>query len=196
MTMLTGFTQPARRVVVRAGVLAIDAGRDVLGTGHLLAALAEVDSTCLPLEALDLTPFAVLAEVEERGETDRRQPDGELLADLGIDLDEVRRRAFDATSLRSDDPVLWRLRRSRALPLRLTLTGPLGILRLNGQSRKVIEVAATTAHRRGDRTHIGCEDLLWGLLADSSNESVRILHRLGVDLRRFWTDLERWHAAA
>jgi hypothetical protein len=40
------------------------------------------------------------------------------------------------------------------------------------------------------------EDLLWGLLADGSNASVRILHRLEVDLRRLWSDLRHWQRAA
>lgn len=35
-----------------------------------------------------------------------------------------------------------------------------------------------------------------GLLADGSNESVRILRRLDVDVHRLWADLLSWHAAA
>ena len=43
---------------------------------------------------------------------------------------------------------------------------------------------------------VSSEDLLVGLLADGSNESVRVLCRLRVDLRQVWSDLRRWHMAA
>lgn len=38
--------------------------------------------------------------------------------------------------------------------------------------------------------------LLWGLLADGASESVAILRRGNVDIRRLWTDLRRWHRSA
>jgi hypothetical protein len=66
---------------------------------------------------------------------------------------------------------------------------------LDESGRKVIEVAQW-ASRRGRRTLVDREDLLWGLLADASSESVRILRRCNVDLCRLWTDLQRWHRAA
>ena len=37
------------------------------------------------------------------------------------------------------------------------------------------------------------EDLLLGLLADGSSESVRILRRGGADIGRLGADLRRWH---
>jgi hypothetical protein len=55
---------------------------------------------------------------------------------------------------------------------------------------------ARWASRRGHRTQIAREDLLWGLLADASSESVRILRRCQVDLGRLWADLRRWHQSA
>lgn len=63
---------------------------------------------------------------------------------------------------------------------------------LDESGRKVIEVAQW-ASRRGRRTLVDREDLLWGLLADASSESVRILRRCQVDLGRLWADLRRWH---
>jgi hypothetical protein len=114
---------------------------------------------------------------------------------LGIDLDEVRRRVLGATSARLDDPARWRLRRSRVRPLRVTLTGPAAEITLDEAGRKAIEVARW-ASRRGHRTQIAREDLLWGLLADASSESVRILRRCQVDITRLWTDLRRWHQPA
>ena len=43
---------------------------------------------------------------------------------------------------------------------------------------------------------VTCEDLLWGLLADASSESVRILRHYRVDTGRLWADLRRWHQSA
>lgn len=191
--MLARFTPKARRTVIHAGMLATDVGRDALGTDVLLMALAESQPLGGPLGNLGITAAAVRAEIE--GARQSRRQDRELLATLGIDLDEVRRRAVAATSIRPDDPALWRLHRSRARPLRLTLTGPATRIALDADGRKAIEVAQW-ASRRGHRTQVTREDLLWGLLADASSESVTILHRNNVDLRRLWTDLQRWHQAA
>lgn len=186
--MFATFSPPAREAVVRAALLASDAGRGVLGTDFLLLGLAEVGGLELALEPLGVTAAAVRAEISSR------LGDRELLAAIGIDLDEVRRRAASATSTRLDDPGLWRMSRSRLQPLRVELLGPAHRLPLSGRGRKVIEVAMHYARRRHAR--VAGEDLLIGLLADGSNESVRILHRLGIDGRRLWSDLRPWHTAA
>ena len=60
-------------------------------------------------------------------------------------------RVLDATSAHRDDPSLWRLRRSRVRPLRVTLTGPAAEIVLDQSGRKAIEVAQW-ASRRGCRT--------------------------------------------
>ena len=80
-------------------------------------------------------------------------------------------------------------------PLRVTLSGQAAEIVLDESGRKAIEVAQW-ASRRGRRALIDREDLLWGLLADASSESVRILHRANVDLRDLWTGLQRWHRSA
>jgi hypothetical protein len=195
--MLERFTPSARRTVVRSGLLAMDAGRRVLGTDWLLLGLTETDGLDPALESFSVTPDAVRAEMDRRRGEPARRPDRELLAAIGIDLDEVRRRASRTTSTRVDDPELWLLRRSRARPLRLVLSGPPGALALDGPSRKVTEVALWARRRDHSRRPLAtAEDLLWGLLADGANESVRILHGLGVDLRRLWSDLRRCYQAA
>ena len=191
MTMLTTFAPTARQAVIRAGLLATEGGMSRLSDGYLLLALAESQPLTQPVD-LGVTADMVRAQLKAQA---RRRHDRELLATLGIDLDEVRRRALDATSARLDDPAGWRLRRSRVRPLRVTLTGPAAEITLNEGGRKAIEVARW-ASRRGHRTQITREDLLWGLLADASSESVRILRRGRVDLGRLWAGLRRWHQSA
>jgi hypothetical protein len=189
--MLTTFAPPARQAVIRAGLLASESGTSRLSDGYLLLALAESQPLTSPVD-LGVTAATVRAQLRTQA---RRRPDRDLLATLGIDLDEVRRRVLEATAVRLDDPALWRLRRSRVRPLRVTLTGPAAEITLNEGGRKAIEVARW-ASRRVHRTQIAREDLLWGLLADASSESVRILRRCQVDLGRLWADLRRWHQSA
>ncbi|MFI6816573.1 Clp protease N-terminal domain-containing protein [Nonomuraea sp. NPDC050328] len=160
--MLDRFTPEARRAFVRAGILAHDArpegGR--FGTDALLLALAEQRPFAGPVAAFTLTPDAVPLAAT---------PGRDLLATLGIDLDEVRRRTRHGV----DDPARWHLDR---LLLRLTLRGPLGDLPLTLHLRKVVEVAAW---KPGPITG---ERLLWGLLADARNGAARTLRTAGVDL--------------
>ena len=183
--MLTGFAPSASQTVIRAGMLAGEYGQRRLGDGFLLLALAEGEPLARPVQ-LGVTAAGIRAAIEARAP---RRRDRELLATFGIDLDEVRRRAVVAT--RSDDPGRWRLRRSPVCPLRLTLSGPAPQIVLDESGRKVIEVARWVS-RRGHRTLAEREDLLWGLLADHHNESVRILSRGGTDIRRLGADLRRW----
>jgi hypothetical protein len=184
--MLAAFSLSARLAVVRAGMTAADCGQHRLSDGFLLLALAEGEPLARPVE-LGVTASGIRAAIEARAP---RRRDRELLATFGIDLDEVRRRAVVAT--RSDDPARWRLRRSPVRPLRVTLSGPSGAIVLNEGGRKAIEVARW-ASRRGHRPLVEREDLLWGVLADGSSESVRILRRGGADIGRLGADLRRWH---
>jgi hypothetical protein len=157
------FTEDARKAVVRAGILALDAGRPALEADLMVLGLAEV-------RPFTLTSFTASAsDVRERVDVgDARS----LLATLGIDLDLVHRR----TRAGADAPDAWRLRRSRLRPLRVTLYGPLGQIPLAMHARKVIEVAQW---RPGPITG---EHLIWGLLADCSNGAAGILRDSGVDL--------------
>ena len=120
MTTLTRFAPAARWTVTRAGMLVSDGGQGVLSTEHFLLALAEGQPLSTPV---DLGVSAAMVRAKFGARAPLRQ-DCELLATLGIDLDEVRWRVFGATSMRLDDPSLWRLRRYRVRPLRMTLTGP------------------------------------------------------------------------
>lgn len=112
MTNLARFAPPARRTVIRAGMLASDYRRDRLSTEFFLLALAEDHPLSKPVD-LGITAAMIRAEIEARTPVPR---DRDLLATLGIDLEEVRRRVHDATSTLLDDPSLWRLRRSPRAP--------------------------------------------------------------------------------
>ncbi|WP_440066312.1 hypothetical protein [Streptosporangium sp. OZ121] len=187
--MFARFTPEARRTTVRAGLLSLDHGRTTLGEDMLLLALAEswpvtgfsatpqaVAPGVAGVEAV--TPEAVGAEIRNREAARGRAGDRELLAAIGVDLDEIRRRL----PARRTDPLAWRLTRSRLRPLNVTLSGPAGDLLLTAGARKVVEVALHTSGT-GTGSEVTDEDLLKGLLADSSNASVSILRGLGVDLR-------------
>jgi ClpA/ClpB-like protein len=186
---LAAFSPQAREVIIRAGMTAADCGQGRLGDGFLLLALAEGEPLARPVE-LGVAASRIRAAIEARSP---RRRDRELLATLGIDLDEVRRRAVAATGV--DDPARWRLRRSPVWPPRVTLSGPATEIVLDEGGRKVIEVARW-ASRRGHRALAEREDLLWGLLADGRSESVQILRRVGADLSRLGADLRRWHRFA
>ncbi len=192
MSLDDRFSPQARRTLVHAGLGALRAGHVRLDTDFLLLGLTEVTGAAPPLERRGVDSATIRAEIERRTGAGRRPGDRELLATLGIDLDEVRRRAYGATTVPHDDPELWRLRRAAVRPLRVSLVGPCGRLRLTGRGRKVVEVTSWAAGRGAP---VGGEHLLWGLLADGSNESVRILRRLGVDLAGVWADIHRRTAA-
>lgn len=178
MTMLDRFAPGARRTIVRAGMLAAEAGRGTLSDAHLLAALAE--HRPIGAESADIRRAIGAAPGRDR----------ELLAALGIDLDEVRRRVQESTATAPDDPALWTLRRAPLRPLRVTLSGPGAGIVLDESGRKAVEVALWSA-RRAHRARAGRDDLLCGLLADGAGEAVRVLRSLGVDLRGLRADLRR-----
>ncbi|MEU8383565.1 Clp protease N-terminal domain-containing protein [Streptosporangium sp. NPDC048865] len=184
--MFARFTPEARRTAVRAGLLSLDHGRTTLDEDMFLLALAGSWPVTGSPEIVGpgaagsgrVTPETVGAEIRAREAARGRAGDRELLAAIGVDLDEIRRRL----PARREDPLAWRLTRSRLRPLNVTLSGPAGDLLLTARARKVVEVALH-ASSTGPGSRVTDEDLLKGLLADASNVSVAILRRLGVDLR-------------
>jgi hypothetical protein len=192
-TTLERFTPAARETLVRAAQLAAGEGHSLIGPEFVLLALAEVRPLAGRPDGLGVTPAAIHEQIgRDRGP--RPQGDGALLATLGIDAADVLRRASAVTGVRPGDPALWSLSRSRIRPLRLTLDGPALRLRLTGESRKAIEVAAWSA-RRARRPLADREDLLWGLLADGSSPVVRVLAGLPVSIRALADDLRTWHGS-
>ncbi|MDP9791740.1 hypothetical protein J2S43_000252 [Catenuloplanes nepalensis] len=173
MTMLDRFDDGARRAIVRAGLLARESGRDRLDDETLLVAL----STSAHVAARLGVPAGAVRAACPGAATGR---DRELLATLGIDLDEVR----DRLPARIDDPARWRLHRALALPLRVRLSGPGVSLVLTEAARKAVEVALNL---RGYGTPVTEDGLLRGVLADHRTPSGRALTRLRIDLPRLST---------
>ncbi|GAB7038106.1 MULTISPECIES: hypothetical protein [Catenuloplanes] len=168
--LLARFDDGARRAIVRAGLLAREAGRDRLDDETLLVAL----STSAHVTARLGVPAGAVRDACPGAATGR---DRELLATLGIDLDRIR----DRLPARIDDPARWRLHRPALLPLRIRLSGPGVSLVLTEAARKAVEVAV---HLRGYGTPVTEDGLLRGILADHRTPSGRALTRLPIDLPR------------
>ncbi|HWM35561.1 MAG TPA: Clp protease N-terminal domain-containing protein, partial [Streptomyces sp.] len=99
--MFERFTRPARQVVVGAQEEARSLGHDWIGTEHLLLAAVRLpqEPGAATLVRLGLTAGNCRAAVANvvSGPGDALGPeDAEALKALGIDLDEIRRRAENA----------------------------------------------------------------------------------------------------
>jgi len=132
MTMLITFAPPARQAVIRAGLLASEGGATRLGDGYLLLALAESQPLTSPVD-LGVTATMVRAEL---GALTPRRHDGDLLATLGIDLDQIRRHVeaqFGPNAIANlyASPVGWNLRPR----------GPLCDLGLSPQLKRTVDNA-------------------------------------------------------
>ena len=89
------FAPDALRVLSAARSEAAALGHDYLGTEHVLIALADDESVARVLEDVGLSGDELRREVRASvgGCRSGRRPDPDALAAIGIDLDEVRRRA-------------------------------------------------------------------------------------------------------
>lgn len=167
--MFERFTGNARQVVVLAQEESRERRAGEIRTEHLLLALLRVpDNLALTvLEAHTVAHHDVRAAVDALDGSGRS--DAESLAELGIDLDEVRRHVEDAFGPGALD-------RTRAARERLRRSP--GHLPFERATKKALELSLREALRmRHD--YIGCEHLLLGLLHDG--DAARILRSLGVD---------------
>jgi ATP-dependent Clp protease ATP-binding subunit ClpA len=168
--MFERFTTDARRVVVSAQETARDLGHHELGDQHLLLGLLQT-----PGVAADVLRGAGADPVVLRDVVARGDDAGEALAALGIDLDEVRRRAeatFGPGALDQPTP-----RRRGRLP---RLLGD-AHLPLTPPARAVIEGSLRAARSLGHDA-LRTEHLLLGLLALGDSPGTRALRRSGVVL--------------
>lgn len=200
--MFERFTRPAREVVVRAQEEARGLGHDWIGTEHLLlAALRAPDqpgaATLVRLGVSAESCRAAISGVVGGAEGDGLGPeDAEALKALGIDLDEIRRRAESAFGDGAlDAPVsdpgeaaprrrrfLRRQRRESGGSSGITTArppGPSGHIPFTGRAKKALELSLREAVARKDR-HIGVEHVVLALLRGDDKISQGMFRRLGV----------------
>jgi ATP-dependent Clp protease ATP-binding subunit ClpA len=165
--MFERFTDSAREIVVQAQEEARSLGHDYIGTEHLLlgAAAAPGDAARVLAEH-GATPDALRAAV--RAEIGESTLNGEALASIGIDLDEIRRRVEAAFG----EGALERRRPRRA-----------GHVPFTPRAKKSLELALREAIAGGDK-HIGSEHLVLGVLRDEKALARCVLRRTGADADR------------
>lgn len=193
MTVFERFTDRARAVVVTAQDEARRLGHGWIGAEHLmLGVLAQPDGIGVAeLERLGVTSDAwrtalAAAFGPERGFGPR---DVAALDSLGIDLDEIRRRAeeqFGPGALEPDPagrpllpagrlPRLFRRRRGCGLE-----PNPTGHIPFTARAKRALERALREAQALGDR-YIGVEHVILGLLDPEGNLATELLTHLQVD---------------
>jgi hypothetical protein len=159
-------------------------GHDWLGTEHLLLALVSQRGV-LPEPVAELLPSeaAVRAALNRHVGERPPLPQGELLATLGIDLEEVRatvRRTFGAEAVeRLRQPVYqpwqpWRRPNRACMSL---LAGHMGVA---PRVKQALELALEDAARRG-RSTIDPAGLLLGIV-EVEGMAARLLVEVGVPL--------------
>jgi ATP-dependent Clp protease ATP-binding subunit ClpA len=152
--MFERFTAEARAVVARAHEEAAAVGAERIGTEHLLLALAALDGGGV-LGGLGLGHDALRADLRRSG----GGLDADALAAIGIDLDEVRRRAEASFG---PDALQGRGRRPR----------------FASGAKKALELALREALALGDRG-IGPEHVLLGVMRDPGERVRALLERHG-----------------
>ena len=161
--MFERFTKSAREVVVRAQAVSRELGHGRIGTGDLLLSVASGEDRAA----------RVLAEHGATREALRAQAagaaiDGEALAAIGIDLEEIRRRAEESFG----PGALERGRRTRD-----------GYVPFTPGAKKALELSLREAIAAGDR-EISDEHVLLGVLRQGdANELLRSVGAEPVALR-------------
>ena len=181
--MFERFTRDAREIVIRAEAEARALGHESVEPEHLLLGVAAMPSDAARVlaehgatqEALREAVRAEAATGLGRSPAGRRL-DGEALASIGIDADEVRRRVEAAFG----PGALERGRRGRRG--RRKSFAPFSPV-----AKQSLELALREAMKLGDR-HIGPEHVLLGLLSDDG--AAAVLRRVGAPLDRVRAGLE------
>ncbi len=175
--MFESFTEEARDAVVAAQDAARELGHDWIGCEHLLLGLADRGGTASEvLASLGAGEAELRAAVTEVVGPCVDRPDAGALEVIGIDLDEVRRRAEEAFG----SGALERTRAGGRLPRRR------GATPLTPRSKEALQLAleaAVARHHRGIRA----EHVLLGILAQKANVGLSVLAHLGLsptDVRR------------
>jgi len=167
--MFERFSKEARAAVIAAQQAARDAGSRQIDTRHVLIALAERPGPARDaLGAVD-DPAGLAARIRTELQDDAL--DGGALSSLGIDLDEVRRRADETFGPGALDQAGWRRRPGR-------FEG--GHMPFARDAKKSLELALREAVRLGSKSIDGGKLLLGILRADCPGR--RALETAGVDV--------------
>jgi Clp amino terminal domain, pathogenicity island component len=162
--MFERFTKSAREVVIRAQAEGRALGHERIGIADLLLAVAAGDGRAARVLADHGATHEVL-----RARAAGTAIDGEARAAIGIDLDEIRRRAEAAFGPGALERGHRRRRGVRRRARHLRFTAP---------AKNALELALREALAAGDN-HIGAEHVLLGLLRDEKAEAVAVLRRTG-----------------
>lgn len=178
--MFERFTGDARRVVVLAQEVARGLNQHSLTPVHLLVAMAtDTKGTAHDVLAeLGMTAAGARGSVARLADWPLPPLDGDALATVGIDLDEVRRSteaAFGPGALDQTPP-----RRDR----------PKGHIPFTKQAKKVMELSLRESLRLGD-TYIGSGHVLLGILRADTDGVRRVLADAGIDPGRLRTETTR-----
>ncbi|MCD2195453.1 ATPase [Actinomycetospora endophytica] len=179
--MFERFTQPARAVVVLAQEHARMLGAEEVGSIHMLVGACETDGPAATLLAAHgITGDDARTAARTAGAASRL-PDAEALADLGIDLDEIRRRVEETFGPGALEGTRAAGRRARRRAW--------GHLRFTADAKKTLELALREAIRRGDG-HVGTEHLLLGFLHPQTGAAGDLLRARGLTLAGVRAELE------
>ncbi|WP_326690531.1 hypothetical protein OIE63_27570 [Streptomyces sp. NBC_01795] len=198
--MFERFSKEARETVIHAQDEARSLGHRWIGTEHLLlAVLRRPDQPgAATLARIGVTAEACRAAVAGvvTGEDEPLGPqDAQALRALGIDLEEIRRRAEESFGQGALDAPLGdpgtNSRRTGRFGREDTTarsgagkrggTGKAsGHVPFAARAKKVLELALRESAARKDR-RIGVEHVVLGLLRSQDNISLAVLERLGVD---------------
>jgi ATP-dependent Clp protease ATP-binding subunit ClpA len=189
--MFERFTESARNAVVSAQEYAREFQHSEITAGHVLLGLVadEQGVAAAVVRHLGVDQAALRTAVAAYDSAD-----ADALRSLGIDLDEVRRRAEQAFG----PGALERPRRQRTGLFGHRRVGGSGHLPFDAESKAALEGALREALARHDR-HIGTEHLLLGLVTTRPGTALALLGRLGVtqdvDALRALVDQELGRAA-
>ncbi|NHC43976.1 Clp protease N-terminal domain-containing protein [Motilibacter aurantiacus] len=166
--MFERFTKPARAAVVQSQVEARRLGHDRIDDSHLLLGVLAQEAG---VGARVLTELGVGLDAARDAVAALHAPDAQALGALGIDLDEVRRKAEAAFG---EGALERRFARRRGFFRRST--GHIAFTRpAKAALEDALRQALTLRHN-----YIGTEHLVLGLLTGGSSTAGRVLHRLGV----------------
>jgi len=169
--MFERFTEEARHGVVAAQAAARELGHDWLGCEHLLLGLAERTATPAAdvLASLGAGPSDLRVAIVQVVGPCIDRPDADALGVLGIDLDEVRRRAEEAFGRGA----LERTRAGRGL------RPPSGALPFTPRAKEALQLALRAAVAQKDKGIRG-EHVLLGILDQRANFGHAVLDHLGL----------------